>query len=401
MTCRRIAVILIAAVILFPLTGCWDRKELNELGIVVAIGIDKIDDTGKFLLTSQVVRPSALKKQQGGTGNEPTYEIVMTEGHTIYEAIRNTVKEFDRRSFFSHIKVIVVSEAIARESMAEIIDFISRTHEIKKISWLMVARGAEAGKVLEIKHGIENVQATYMEGIIKRQKVNFETTTNSVIDFIKSMTGEGINPVTGVFTVTGSKQVLPGGKGTQAGEALILSGTAVYKKDKLAGFLNNEDTIGLNLVIGSPKNGIIEVPALINKDKKISIEIKKVKSKIKSSIADGKVGISVHLKLEGNITEVEDATDVSDPAVIDRINGEFRDFIKKNAKATVAKIQKELRTDILGFGSAFKKDYPKVWESYAKGQWDAMFPDITCTIDAETNVKLTGMLVKPLSSQGS
>lgn len=401
MTGRVIAVLLIIVVTLFSLTGCWDRKELNELGIVVAIGIDKIDSSGKFLLTSQVVRPSALKKQQGGSSNEPTYEVVVTEGDTIYEAIRNTVKEFDRRSFFSHIKVIVVSEAIARKSMAEIIDFVSRTHEIRKISWLMVAQGVEAGKVLEIKHGIENVQATYMEGIIKRQRVNFETTTNNVIDFIKRMTGEGINPVTGVFNVISSKGVSQGGKGTQTGEALILSGTAVYKKDKLAGFLNNQDTIGLNLVVGSAKRGIIEVPALKNKDKKISIEIKKVESKIKSKIADGKVRINVNLKLRGNITEVEDGTDVSDPEIIDMINEKFRDYIKKNAETTVMKIQKELRTDILGFGSTFQKEYPEEWEKGVKGQWDGLFPDIDCTISVDSKIRLTGLLVKPLNVQES
>lgn len=400
MTGRIIAVFLIIAVTLLSLTGCWDRKELNELGIVVAVAIDKSNDTGNFLLTSQVVRPSALKKQQGGGGNEPTYEIVVTKGRTIYGAIRNTVKEFDRRSFFSHIKVIVVSEAIARESMAEIIDFISRTHEIRKISWLMVSRGVEAGKVLGIKHGIENVQATYMEGIIKRQEVNLETTTSHVIDFIQKMTGEGDNPITGVFDAVSAKEVQQGGTGTEIREALVLSGTAVYRKDKLVGFLNNQDTIGLNLVTGVSKNGIIEVPALKNKNKKISIEIKKVESKIKSTITDGKVHINVKIKLSGNITEVEDATDVSDPGIIDSINREFGDLIKKNAETTVRKVQKELQTDVLGFGKVFQKDNPEEWESYVKGQWDALFPDIVCTISVDSSVKLTGLLIKPLNAEG-
>ena len=26
------------------LTGCWDRRELNELGITMALGIDKVED---------------------------------------------------------------------------------------------------------------------------------------------------------------------------------------------------------------------------------------------------------------------------------------------------------------------------------------------------------------------
>lgn len=41
------------------LVGCWDVQELTELGIVTAIAIDKDEETGEYILTSQYLRPSA------------------------------------------------------------------------------------------------------------------------------------------------------------------------------------------------------------------------------------------------------------------------------------------------------------------------------------------------------
>ncbi|MBH9787576.1 Ger(x)C family spore germination protein, partial [Clostridioides difficile] len=35
------------------LSGCWSKRELNELAIVVALGIDKIDE--EYEITVQIV----------------------------------------------------------------------------------------------------------------------------------------------------------------------------------------------------------------------------------------------------------------------------------------------------------------------------------------------------------
>lgn len=394
---RLLASLLVVIYFLTFLTGCWDRKELNELGIVVALGFDKESQTGKIQLTSQIIRPGSLQKQSGGS-KEPPYEIVVTTGKTVLEAIRNTVKEFDRRSFFSHVSVIVVSEAIAREGLNDIIDFISRTHEIRKMAWIVTAQGDEARKVLGIKHGITSVQASYMEGIIKRQISESESASSQVIDFIKEMPGEGMNPITGVFSVASVEKVSTENNKVEKSEGLKLSGIAVYKKDKLAGFLNNEESRGLNFALAKIKSCTMRVPSLQDKSKGTSIEVKKVNSSIKPSIIEGKVSFSIEVKVTGNITEVDDTTDVSKPHEIEKINNEFKEFISNNINMAVSKIQKELKTDVIGFGSAFERKFPKEWREL-KDKWDLLFPDIAYSIKVDSKINLTGMLLKPIPTK--
>jgi spore germination protein KC len=62
---KHIFVLLILSLIL---TGCWDRRELNEIAITLALGIDKVDD--KFQLTAQVVVPSEVSMKQS-SGRSP------------------------------------------------------------------------------------------------------------------------------------------------------------------------------------------------------------------------------------------------------------------------------------------------------------------------------------------
>lgn len=51
------------------LAGCWDRVEINDLAIVVGIGLHKTDDD-LIELSMQMVNPSSMISGQGGSGGQ-------------------------------------------------------------------------------------------------------------------------------------------------------------------------------------------------------------------------------------------------------------------------------------------------------------------------------------------
>lgn len=53
------------------LTGCWERKELNELAFVLGLGLDKVEDG--YMVTMQVVIPSSITSQSAGGSGEAVY----------------------------------------------------------------------------------------------------------------------------------------------------------------------------------------------------------------------------------------------------------------------------------------------------------------------------------------
>ena len=59
-------------------TGCWNKKELNELGIVGAVGIDKNKDN--INLTYEIITPKRIESK-GNDIDVATY--LQSEGTTI------------------------------------------------------------------------------------------------------------------------------------------------------------------------------------------------------------------------------------------------------------------------------------------------------------------------------
>ncbi len=397
---KIVAVILTITFFSMLLTGCWDRKELNQLGIAMAMGLDKGDD-GKILLTSQIVRPAAMERQGGG--KEPPYELVISSGESIFEAIRNTVKEFDRRSFFSHTKVIVVGEDYAREGLGDTIDLVTRSHELRKTTWLIVASDCKASEVLGVKHGLEKIQANYMEGILKTQSIDSNSTVAKVIDFIKTMPGEGSNPVTGVFSLINVKSVPTEGTEPEERKGLKLSGSALFKKDKLVGFLDNNEALALNIL--THKFNRIPISLKVDLDNSqtdsvdVVIDIIKIKCSVKPSINKGNIHFNVSLKAEGNLTEVKDQIDVTDLQIFDKINYNFSEFLKYTTDKSIRTIQKDMKTDVLGFGRAFELKYPKNWRKI-KTQWnDEIFPNVSYTVKVDTRLNRTGLTLRPINAK--
>ena len=368
------------------LTGCWDRRELNELGIVLATGLDK-GSAGELVLTSQVVRPAAIRKQGGGGGQESPIEIITARGSTVFEAIKNISKEFDKNVTFSHNKVLLIDEQLARDGLLPILDFLARSYEIRGTCWMIIAKDSMASKILGEKHGMNNTQAIYMNDIIVNKKQNSEVSAINILDMLKAVGGNEINPICGVMEIIQEKTKEVTHKGVK------LTGTAVFKKDKLVGFLSDIETRGLNWVTGEVKGGVINVPSPTIKNKLIAIEIKRSSVSVKPKIEDETISFVIEVKEEGAIVEEQTLTDVSKLPVLEEIENSQKMVIEKEIKRTVDKVQKEYGSDNFGFGKALNDKYPDKWKE-VKDRWEDMFPEVKYTVEVDAKIRNTGLLQK-------
>ena len=53
---------------LFVLSGCLGEREINDLEIVIGMGVDKDESPDNILLTAQVVKEGIAGKSSGGGG---------------------------------------------------------------------------------------------------------------------------------------------------------------------------------------------------------------------------------------------------------------------------------------------------------------------------------------------
>ena len=64
--------------------------------------------------------------------------------------------------------------------------------------------------------------------------------------------------------------------------------------------------------------------------------------------------------------------------------------IRSDIEAALKKGQKDLESDIFGFGFAlFRKDW-KLWRTEYEKNWDKIFPDVPVTINVQAKITNTG-----------
>ena len=78
---RRISLIFMLLNLIILINGCWDIREINELGLVTAVGIDKAEGQNKYSITVQIANPSNENASEGNNAAKKTVWIGTAEGN--------------------------------------------------------------------------------------------------------------------------------------------------------------------------------------------------------------------------------------------------------------------------------------------------------------------------------
>lgn len=151
-------IVLVLCICLLPLSGCWSSRELNELAITVAVGIDEVKDG--IELTVQIINPGDIQAQTPTNG--PSVTTYSIKAASVMEALRKVTIESPRKIYLSHLRMLVLSEGIAKSGIAEVLDFFARDHEVRTDYFVVVAKNSRASSVLNVLTTIEKIPANYM-----------------------------------------------------------------------------------------------------------------------------------------------------------------------------------------------------------------------------------------------
>ncbi|MCR3760576.1 Ger(x)C family spore germination protein [Clostridium felsineum] len=383
---RFIAVILCCVV----LTGCYDRKELNKIGIVLAVALDKDTSTNEVVLYCEIVKPYVLKSSGAtgsGAGGTPT-KIVMSKGYTVYDAIRNMSRKLDRKAFFSHNKIIIISEKLAREGVSPVLDAFMRDPEIRPLVWVAVAKGVKVSSILTSNHGIDQIQAAYINDMIKTRWATSEIQMLNILEFYKKLIKEGSNPTTGVMGITKEN----------SSEEIALLGTAVFKKDKLIGYLNYKESRGLNWITNHVDSGIINIQGNSKTNNMIAVQIIGSTSKIVPKIKGNNITFNIQIRENSEVGEVQDSTNIYDLKDISKLEDEEKEVIKGEIERALDKAKYDFHTDIFGFGNSLSRYYPREWKKMKK-DWNKLFLNAKYDVNIKVKLKRAGQIQKPFKAK--
>jgi spore germination protein KC len=352
------------------LTGCWNYKEVDELAIAAGVAVDKnADDT--VHLTIEVVNIS------GGT--EATYEpkYIESDGNTFFEAVRRAIAREGRRVYWSHAKVAIVSEELAREDILKYLDFLFRDAETREDSWLLISREKKAGEILQSKGILNPIVSFQIDDTMRAQKSISRFPFIQLYEFFDRVSYQQVSAIAPTVQLV-----------EQHGEKTpLVGGTAIFKKEKLIGFLNEEDTKMILWLRDEVQGGLVIIKNVSGTKDNVTLEIFNSKSKITPLMQEGVLKIKVEVDLDVGIGEIFGSTDFINNPGKQKLIKAAEDNVEGDIKKVYTMIRDKYKADVFGFGRRIEMKMPGIWKQI-KQDWDKFFAELE--IDVDVNVKIRG-----------
>lgn len=370
------------------LSGCWNSRELDEIGIAVALGIDKAGD--KVLVSVQLVNPSEISSKHSGEGKAPVV-IYQETADTVFEALRKMTKTVPLKTFFPHLRILVIGEELAKEGIATSMDLLARDQEFRPDFYVVIAKGHEAHQVLKMLVPVEKITA---QNLFHKLETSSKVWAPTVAQTIGKLFDDFMSPgkqavITGV-QILGDPDIGEYSSNLESADPpvrLQYTDLAIFKEDKLQGWLNESESKGYNYIVGNVKSTVVNVPC--SEEGEVSIEILKTKAEISSKFSKGKPSIEVNLKTTGNVGEVQCEMDFKKAKTIKELENQVERDIKDKMQQSVKTAKETYQSDIFGFGEVIHRKNPEFWQENKK-EWDDHFTELPVTIKVKAQIRQTG-----------
>lgn len=281
---------------------------------------------------------------------------------------------------------------MAKSGVSQILDFFERYRESQMKSYIAVS-ATTASDVMNYLPKFERLSSEVIFEELKRRVLP----TVRLVDFLNALQSEGVEPFAPILEITASE------RGDSKYKNLVISGSAVFKKDKMVGWLNDDEARGLQWVLDTVEEGVVTIEIDEGKRKgRVSAELEKVNVSRKMKVGKtGKMEVTLHADVSANIYENTSDMDLEISENTKSVIDLFKKQIENRITGSIQKVQRELQSDIFGFGQSIYRRYPLTWKKSYREQWDTLFSEMETKIDVDVRVLRNGLTNKTIKISDS
>lgn len=345
--------ILILIIILFTLTGCYDYKEINDLAIISAIGVDIQDDT--YITTLEVLNDEQEKDSAKLTSYTKT-----GEGKTLTSAIENAADKLPKQVTLNHVKLMVLSNSIINEKFENIMDFFLRNTYFRENFYVVSSIDNTPDEILKITTENAPIASIAITSILE----NMDYSSNSNI--LKKFNEINEEVITFGLDTCFSNITLDN-------KDFLVDGMVIFHNYDYKGKLNNEDVKLYNILRNK-----FDRPSISKKyeSKYFTVAINDGSTKL--NIEKGSINITGDLS--GRILDNEANFDIKSKDILSFLDKDFSSEL--NNKFTLfLKTLQEKESDILGL----TKNYYNKTRIKDENYWKYL--DVKSSVDYYINKK--------------
>ncbi|MCP8969233.1 Ger(x)C family spore germination protein [Ectobacillus ponti] len=380
---------------LFVLNGCSSQAELNELAVIVGLGIDLIKEDGKpmYQVTFQVIDPNQVGSPQNGGGSGIQIVNVSAKGRSLISAVRESARNLSRRNFYAHASILLIGEEAARFGLEEIMDLVERDQSIRTNIPMVIAQHTTALRILNGLTALNKIPAQSVIGKLENTaEILGENSKLLVHDFVSTVSMPGRNPVVSGIAAKGkasqtSKQAYVEQSHPHASN---VGGLGIFDNQaKLIGWLHHTDARAVLLADNRVRFSAVSVPC--GKKRGIHTEIGHAKAKKHVDMKQGRPEFHLDLYVEAEIEGIGCRSfEVASPKAVRQLEQQVSRQLEKEMQHGFQTVQK-MQSDVFGFGEWLYRNQPRVWKKYDQ-DWPRLFGQADLTVKVQTTIRRSGMI---------
>jgi len=377
--------IIIVVLLIICSTGCWNYKELTELGLISAMGITKKDD--KYILDLQYI--NIIEAGDKGISEAPI-TVVSGEGKTIAEAARSINMKSSKINFPSNIEYVFLDPSILEGDLNEVLDFLTRYTKLS-LNFLIVTSTTNTSKEILSSLSTFNLNpASNLSELIKsgEQKYGASYSLNSK-EFLREYLDYGEVPVYPDITILNENEETDNDnlKKSDANNYVVVNNLVTFDKDGNTIKLERDESLGFNFLKNHITNATIT--SSCGENKYFTVETLESDFKYDDRLEENKIKVTGEVKAEIFFYGCEDDLDKNE--TLDKISKLTEEEIKSYIEKTI-NIAQSNKLDFIGIGNwVYKNKYG--YFDFKKKDWNSLgLTDIDFDYDIKVDLFKQGNL---------
>lgn len=375
---------------MFLFTGCFDYKELDDLSIVTAVAIDKVESGYEISYSIANAKKAQVSSKEG----ESQTTVFSGVGPTLSEAMREIDLKNPRSTYLGHVSVIVMSSDIAKEGVFKVVDLFMRDPESRKKFFFLITKDQKAKDVVKVLSPLEAFPSQNIVINLQNSSTNQSISTNiGYSQFVRSVLRPGINPVLPSIIISGDSEEganMANLENSEPKTYIELSNLGIFKNDKLVGFAKREESRGINIINGNAKNVIVTTKC--DGTNFANANITNIHVDRDYQLDKNQPSVNIKVSAEGSLQEINCAYNLLQPKELNKLTKKFESSLQDMLQSAISIAQNEYKSDIFGFGLYFYRHHPNYFKNVQNLWDDDIFPYMKVNFDVSLKLETKGSL---------
>ena len=402
-------------------------QNIDDLSYAVAIGVD-VGKTAKYRISLQLTTmessatESAISEStqdSSGGGSESSsnkssvdtssnYIIQTVETDSIDSALNIANSYINKTINLSHCKILLVTEEIAKQGVEPLVNSLINKVETRPDCSIIVSKIPEGEFANGKKPKIEKLISKYYDVASNLETGRGYSETIKLNEFYLTLNDSFYQPYASLGTTYNTtkntnEQNISSNLDSQSKtlvtnsekESVEVMGLAVFKKDKLVGYLNANQTLSHQLISNELDFSTLNIVSPFNQNETLDIYISTFKKpKIIVNISNGSPFVKIDLYIAARIVsfnsyEINLLTEEKLNLIQNTVKKHLEDLIYNYLNTSA----KEFSSDISGLGRFAVKNFKTIndWNNY---NWLENFQNSTFKVNVDISIKTGNLLTQ-------